>query len=158
MKREAGATRAAASLFCLALPASAAYQGNNGGLASANWSDTNPPIGYATGVDSFAWRADLYVSKNEDGKIKESDMIGNHLALVGSVLCTTSGFTAYTIQPCECCLRDRSNLSELFLLTLKVVLLLQNSFRKKFPMHETLQSYVLPLRKHNNKGYFLPKW
>ena len=52
-----------AAFSCLTLiatmnPASA-YQGSNGGLASANWSDTNPPIGYATGVDSFAWRADL---------------------------------------------------------------------------------------------------
>lgn len=146
-------------IFTLTSLTVSAWTGLNGGsTTNGGFTLAGTPFGILTKNDHFAWRADLYVSKNEDGKIKESDIIGNHLALVGSVLCTTSGFTACTIQPCECCLRDRSSLSELLLLTLKVVLLLQNSFRKKFPVHEALQSCVLPLRKRNNKGYFLPKW
>ena len=154
----AAALGAAASLFCLTIPASAMSGDNGGGAGSGTSSQAYTPFSILKTNDTFAWRADLYVSTNADGRINEdNDTIGSKLALVGSLLCTTSGFTACTIQPCECCLRDRSSLSELFLLTLKVVLLLQNSFRKKFPVHEALQSCVLPLRQHNNKGYFLPK-
>lgn len=82
--------------FTTGISASAWVNPGNQGLANANYSDLDPPIGYAINTDSFAWRVNLYVSKNEDGKIKESDMIGNHLALVGSVLCTTSGFTSHS--------------------------------------------------------------
>lgn len=155
----AAAIVAAVSLFCLAIPASAMSGDNGGGAGSGTSSQAYTPFSILKKNDTFAWRADLYVSKNADGRINEDDdAIGGKLALVGSVLCTTSGFTACTIQPCECFRRDRSSLSELLLLTLKVVLLLQNSFRKKFPVHEALQSCALPLRKRNNKGYFLPKW
>lgn len=85
---------AAFSLFCLTLPASA-YQGSNGGFASANWSDANPPIGYAVSVDNFAWRVDLYVSCNADGKINtNTDSIDYNLWPMGSLLCTTERFTS----------------------------------------------------------------
>ncbi len=85
---------AAISLFCLSLPASA-YQGSNGGFASANWSDANTPIGYSDKVDDFAWRVDLYVSCNKDGKINtNTDSIDYNLWPMGSLLCTTERFTS----------------------------------------------------------------
>ena len=87
---------AAISLFCLAITASAGiWDGLSGGATSdGGFRLTSTPFGYIK-TDPMAWRVDLYISANEDGKIKESDSIGHELALVGSILCTTSGFTSH---------------------------------------------------------------
>lgn len=87
---------AAASLFCLSITASAAWAGNNeGGSGNTSWTIDDTPFGVLTNNDNFAWRADLYVSTSSDGKIKDSDLIGNQLALVGSLLCTSPAFASY---------------------------------------------------------------
>ena len=87
---------AAISLFCLPLAASAAWSGNNeGGSGNTSWTIDDTPFGVLTNNDNFAWRADLYVSTNSDGKIKDSDSIGHELALVGSLLCTSPTFANY---------------------------------------------------------------
>lgn len=89
---------AAFSLFCLSTTASAdIWSGNNeGGSGNTSWTIDDTPFGVLTNNDNFAWRADLYVSTNSDGKIKDSDLIGNQLALVGSLLCTSPTFANYT--------------------------------------------------------------
>ena len=91
----AAALVAAASLFCLAIPASAMSGNNEGGSGNTSWTIDDTPFGVLTNNDNFTWRADLYVSTNSDGKIKDSDLIGNQLALVGSLLCTSPTFASY---------------------------------------------------------------
>lgn len=92
----AAALVAAASLFCLALPASANSMWTGlvgGGTGNGGFRLDNPPFSHESNIDQFAWRADLYVSTHADGKInKSSDTIGNELALVGSVLCTSPNY------------------------------------------------------------------
>lgn len=90
----------AISLFILALtaiPASAMSGDNGGGAGSGTSSQANTPFSYLKSNDTFAWRADLYVSKNADGRINEdADAIGGNLALVGSVLCTSENYANVT--------------------------------------------------------------
>lgn len=93
----AAALVAAASLFCLTIPASAMSGDNGGGAGSGTSSQAYTPFSILKKNDTFAWRADLYVSTNADGRINEdNDTIGGKLALVGSVLCTSPTFANYT--------------------------------------------------------------
>ena len=83
---------AAFSLFCLPLTVSAAWTGLAGGATSdGGFTLKDTPFGYLPSADVFAWRTDLYVSANQDGKInKDKDTIGGpSLPLVGSVLCVS---------------------------------------------------------------------
>lgn len=90
---------AALSFFILtstAIPASAMSGSNEGGSGNTSWSINDTPFGVLINNDNFAWRADLYVSTNSDGKIsKPSDEIGGKLALVGSLFCTSPTFANY---------------------------------------------------------------
>ena len=53
------------------------------------------PFGILSYNDQFAWRADLYVSTNPDGKISKSDIIGStQLPKVGSVFCASPQYAA----------------------------------------------------------------
>ena len=87
---------AAFSLFCLTLPASAAWTGLNGGATSnGGFTLMGVPFGILSYNDQFAWRADLYVSANPDGKINKSDIIGStQLPKVGSVFCASPQYAA----------------------------------------------------------------
>lgn len=84
------------TLLVTSLSASAMSGNNEGGSGNTSWTIDDTPFGVLTNNDNFAWRADLYVSTNSDGKIKDSDLIGNQLALVGSVFCTSPTFANYT--------------------------------------------------------------
>lgn len=89
----------AISFFCLSIPASAAWIGIGAGdVNGARFTYNNTPYGYFTGSDQFAWRINMYVSANEDGKIKESDTVGSTaLPLVGSLLCTGDKWVTSTV-------------------------------------------------------------
>ena len=84
---------AAISLFCLSTTASAdIWSGLAGGATSdGGFTLKDTPFGYLPSADVFAWRADLYISANQDGKIdKDKDTVGStYLPLVGSVLCVS---------------------------------------------------------------------
>lgn len=90
----------ALSLFMLiqtSLPVSAMSGDNTGGSTGDISYADNTPFSYLGRSDDFAWRADLYVSKNADGRINEdADAIGGNLALVGSVLCTSKNYANVT--------------------------------------------------------------
>lgn len=87
----------AAAFSCFTLLATtlsaSAWDGRSGsGTSPGSWSSYDTPYGILKG-SNLAWRVDLYISKNADGKInKSSDVIGNQLALTGSVFCTSSDY------------------------------------------------------------------
>lgn len=90
---------AAFSLFCLTTPASAWEGTNAGAINGANFTEYNTPYGYFEGSDQFAWRVNMYVSANPDGKInKDTDVVGSTaLPLVGSLLCTGDKWVTATV-------------------------------------------------------------
>lgn len=92
---------AAFSLLALTLTSltASAWTGIGAGdVNGARFTYNNTPYGYFTGSDQFAWRVNLYVSANEDGKIKESDAVGSTtLPLVGSLLCTGDKWITSTV-------------------------------------------------------------
>lgn len=73
-------------LLATSLTASTAWEGLAGGsTGEGGYTLTNTPYGILTQNDVFAWRVDMYVSANPDGKInKDIDTIGSdQLPLVG---------------------------------------------------------------------------
>lgn len=82
-------------LLATSLTASAAWEGLAGGTTgSGGFTLTNTPYGILTKNDVFAWRVDMYVSANPDGKINKAvDKIGSdQLPLVGSLLCISEKY------------------------------------------------------------------
>lgn len=82
-------------LLATSLTASAAWDGLAGGTTgSGGFTLTNTPYGILTKNDVFAWRVDMYVSANPDGKINKAvDKIGSdQLPLVGSLLCISEKY------------------------------------------------------------------
>ena len=82
-------------LLATTLTASAAWEGLAGGTTgSGGFTLTNTPYGILTKNDVFAWRVDMYVSANPDGKINKAvDKIGSdQLPLVGSLLCISENY------------------------------------------------------------------
>ena len=89
------------TLVATTLTASAAY-GNNIGGSSSSYTSDSTPFSILGRSDAFAWRVNLYVSANPDGKLNKNDIIGStQLPLVGSLFCTSAnnaannGFTTY---------------------------------------------------------------
>lgn len=82
-------------LLATSLTASTAWEGLAGGTTgSGGFTLTNTPYGILTKNDVFAWRVDMYVSANPDGKINKAvDTIGSdQLPLVGSLLCISENY------------------------------------------------------------------
>lgn len=92
---------AAFSLLALTLTSltASAWTGIGAGdVNGARFTYKITPYGYFTGSDQFAWRVNMYVSANEDGKIKESDTVGStSLPLVGSLFCTGDKWVTSTV-------------------------------------------------------------
>lgn len=92
---------AAFSLLALTLTSltASAWTGIGAGdVNGARFTYKITPYGYFTGSDQFAWRVNMYVSANEDGKIKESDIVGStSLPLVGSLFCTGDKWVTSTV-------------------------------------------------------------
>ena len=83
------------TLLITTLPASAAWDGLAGGATgNGGYTLTSTPFGILSRYDVFAWRVDMYVSANSDGKInKDIDIIGSdQLPLVGSLLCISENY------------------------------------------------------------------
>ena len=79
----------------MSIQALAAPTGSNaGGTYGPGHDYSGTPYGFFKSGDDFAWRVNLYVSANEDGKIDESkDTIGStSLPLVGSILCISKEY------------------------------------------------------------------
>lgn len=96
------AIMAALSGLSLALTtiSASAWEGTNAGaINGANFTEYNTPYGYFEGSDQFAWRVNMYVSANPDGKInKDTDVVGSTaLPLVGSLLCTGDKWVTATV-------------------------------------------------------------
>lgn len=83
------------ALLGTTLAASAAWDGLAGGTTgNGGYTLTSTPFGILSRYDVFAWRVDMYVSANSDGKIdKDIDIIGSdQLPLVGSLLCISENY------------------------------------------------------------------
>lgn len=86
------------ALLLFSLPLTTAFAewiGNNEwGSADGGSVLETTPFGKISTLDNFAWRVNLYVSANPDGKInKDIDIIGSdQLPLVGSVLCISEKY------------------------------------------------------------------
>ena len=84
------------SLLSITVTATAdIWEGLAGGTTgSGGFTLTNTPYGILTKNDVFAWRVDMYVSANPDGKINKAvDKIGSdQLPLVGSLLCISENY------------------------------------------------------------------